>query len=312
MNYFAKRLFTLIITLFLVSLLAFLAFQVISDPAVAILGTSATPESLEELRQSMGLDRPALIRYFEWLGNFVTGDFGSSYNYRIPVAGMLVGKLSITASITILSFVIMVLCSIPIGILAARYAGSLLDRFLTILGQTCMAIPAVLQGILFTWIFGLILRLFIPGRFISFDQSPSGFLLCIFFPALSIAIPRIAMTAKMLRSSILDQMNENYVMTAYSRGNSTLEILWRHILRNAMIPVITFIASSMTEIVASCIIVEQVFAVPGMGVLLLSSIGNRDFPVVLAIVMILAVWVVVVNFIADLLYQITDPRIRLS
>lgn len=312
MNYFAKRLFTLIITLFLVSLLAFLAFQVISDPAVAILGTSATPESLEALRHSMGLDRPVLIRYFDWLGHFLMGDFGTSYNYRIPIAGMLAGKLGITAAITILSFVIMVLASIPIGILAARFAGSILDRSLTVLGQICMAIPAVLQGILFTWIFGLILRMFIPGRFIPFSQSPSAFFVCIFFPALSIALPRIAMTAKMLRSSILQQMGENYVITAYSRGNSTLEILRRHVLRNAMIPVITFIASSMTEIVASCIIVEQVFAVPGMGVLLLSSIGNRDFPVVLAIVMILAIWVVAVNFIADLLYQIVDPRIRLS
>lgn len=312
MNYFVKRLFTLIITLFLVSLLAFLAFQVIADPATAILGTSATPESLEALRESMGLNRPVLVRYFEWLGNFLTGDFGKSYSYNVAIAGMLGGKLGITAAITVLSFVIMVLCSIPIGILAARYAGSLLDRTLTILGQTCMAIPAVLQGILFTWIFGLMLRLFIPGRFITFEQSPSGFFICILFPALSIALPRIAMTAKMLRSSILDQLSENYVMTAYSRGNSTLQILQRHILRNAMIPVITFIASSMTEIVASCIIVEQVFAIPGMGVLLLSSIGNSDYPVVLVIVVILAIWVVAINFIADLLYQVADPRIRLS
>ena len=312
MNYFAKRLFTLVVTLFLVSLLAFLAFQVISDPATAILGTSATEESLEALRHSMGLDRPVMIRYFEWLAGFCTGNFGTSYSYRVPIAGMLAGKLGITASITILSFVIMVVAAIPLGILAARYAGSILDRALTILGQTCMAIPAVLQGILFTWIFGLMLRLFIPGRFITFSQSPASFFVCIFFPALSIALPRIAMTAKMLRSSILQQMGENYVITAYSRGNSTLEILRRHVLRNAMIPVITFIASSMTEIVASCIIVEQVFAVPGMGVLLLSSIGNRDFPVVLVIVMILAIWVVAVNFIADLLYQIADPRIRLS
>lgn len=312
MNYFTKKIITLVITLFLVSLLAFFAFQVISDPASAILGTSATPESLAALRHEMGLDRPALLRYFEWLGNFIRGDYGTSYSYKMPVSDMVADKLGITAGVTILGFVIMLLTSIPLGILAARYAGSLLDRILTITGQVAMAVPAVLQGILLTWLFGLLLRVFTPGHFVSFSESPGGYFICILFPALAIAIPRIAMTAKMLRSSILDQLSENYVLTSYSRGNSTLETLRRHILRNAMIPVITFIASSMTEIVASCIIVEQVFAVPGLGVLLISSIGTRDFPVVLVIVMILAIWVIVVNFIADLLYQLTDPRIRLS
>lgn len=312
MNYFTKKIITLVVTLFLVSLLAFFAFQVISDPATAILGTNATPESLAALRHEMGLDRPAILRYFAWLGDFVRGDYGTSYSYHMAVSGMVAGKLGITASITILAFVIMLLTSIPLGILAARYAGRLLDRILTVTGQVAMAIPSVLQGILFTFLFGMLLRFFTPGQFISPDESFSGYFVCILFPALAIAVPRIAMTAKMLRSSILDQLNENYVMTSYSRGNSTLETLRRHILRNAMIPVITFIASSMTEIVASCIIVEQVFAVPGLGVLLISSIGTRDFPVVLVIVMILAIWVIAVNFIADLLYQLTDPRIRLS
>jgi len=312
MRYFSKKLAAMIVTLVAVSMLAFLAFQVISDPAVAILGTNATPESLEALRESLGLNRPVAVRYFEWLGNFITGDYGTSYTYSMPIGTMIAGKLGITAGITVLAFVIMIVVAIPLGILAARYAGSFLDRAITVLSQISMAIPAVLQGILFTWIFGIMLRAFTPGVFVSFRQSPWGFFVCILFPALAIAIPRIAMTSKMLRSSILDQLGENYVITAYSRGNSTLEVLRRHILRNAMIPVITFIASSMTEIVASCIIVEQVFAIPGLGVLLLSSIGTRDYPVVLVIVMILAIWVVVLNFIADLLYQVTDPRIRLS
>lgn len=151
-----------------------------------------------------------------------------------------------------------------------------------------------------------------PGSFVSYTESWPGFLKYLIFPSLAIAIPRIAMTVKMLRSSILNQMGQEYVRTARSRGSTRDRTLIHHVLRNAIIPVITFIATSMAEIVASSIIIEQVFAIPGIGVLLLSSINNRDFPVVQVIVMILVLWVVVVNFIADLLYQYMDPRIRLD
>ena len=151
-----------------------------------------------------------------------------------------------------------------------------------------------------------------PGNFTSYTESWPQFLKYLVFPSIAIAIPRIAMTVKMLRSSILDQMGREYVRTARSRGSTKDRTLVRHVLRNAIIPVITFIATSMAEIVASSIIIEQVFAIPGIGILLLSSINNRDFPVVQAIVMILVLWVVVLNFIADLLYQYMDPRIRLD
>ena len=312
MNYITKKLTALIVTLLIVTILAFLAFQVISDPATALLGVNATPESLAALRHEMGLDRPLAVRYFSWLFDFIRGDFGTSYSYNLPIGPMVAQKLAITAGITILAFIIMILVSIPLGMLAARYAGGLLDHILMVVSQITMSVPSVLMGILFSWIFGIGLRLFTPGKFISWSRSPGSYLICILFPAISIALPRIAMTVKMLRTSLLEQMTCNYVTTAYSRGNSTLEAVSRHVLRNAIIPVITFIATSMTEIVASCIIVEQVFAIPGLGVLLISSIGTRDFPVVQAIIVILALWVILINFIADLLYQYIDPRIRLS
>jgi ABC-type dipeptide/oligopeptide/nickel transport system permease component len=166
-------------------------------------------------------------------------------------------------------------------------------------------------GIVFCYLFGIIFRIFIPGDFVSFSDSPSKFFTYLIFPALSIAIPRIAMTVKMLRSSIISQSKKDYVRTAYSRGNSRASALRRHVLKNAMIPVISFIAVSMAEIVAGSIIIEQVFTIPGIGRLLLSSISNRDYPVVQAIVVIIAFWVAAVNFIADILYQYLDPRIRL-
>ena len=312
MNYFIKKLLTLIITLFLVSLLVFLAFQVISDPATSMLGTSATPESLAALREKMGLNDPLYQQYFRWLGSFLKGDFGTSYSYSLPVSGMLKEKLPLTAGLVLLSFLLMLIFSIPLGVLSARHEGGVIDHMLTILGQICMSVPAFLIGVVLTYVFGIFLRVFTPGTYIPISESFSGWFVCMLFPAMAIAIPRIAMTVKMLRASVLNQMKQNYVITSYSRGASKGIVLRLHVLRNAIIPVITFMASSMAEIVANCILVEQVFALPGIGVLLLSSIGNRDFPVVQTIAILLAVWVIAVNFIADVLYQLADPRIRMG
>ncbi len=312
MKYAAKKVLTLIITLFIVSLLAFLAFQVIpGDPTTKLLGTEATPEAAEALRVELGLDKPFLTRYWDWLTAFLTGDMGTSYSYRMPVADMLADKLPITFLLTILSFLFTVVLSIPLGILAGSIRSKALDGFFAALDQVVMSIPAFFIGILACFLFGTVLRIFTPGDFVSYKQSWSACLIYLIFPALSIAIPRIAMTVKMLRGSILDELGKDYVRTARSRGSSRPAILTRHVLKNALIPVITFLAVSAAEIMTGTIIIEQVFTIPGIGRLLLASISNRDFPVVQAIVVILAAWIVIVNFAADLLYQLVDPRIQL-
>lgn len=312
MNYFVKRILTLIITLFIVSVLVFLAFQVISDPATAMLGTSATPEKLAALREQLGLNDPLVVRYGRWLAGFVKGDFGTSYSYSLPVSQMVGEKLPLTAGLVLISFLLMLLLSIPLGILSARHEGGVLDQLLTVVGQVFMSVPSFLLGIVLTYLFGVFLKLFTPGSYVPISKSFGGWFVSLLFPALAIAVPRAAMTIKMLRASVLTQLKQNYVTTSYSRGADTRQVLNRHVLRNAIIPVITFLASSMAEMVAGGILVEQVFALPGIGVLLLSSIGNRDFPVVQTIVVFLAVWVILVNFIADMLYQVADPRIRLG
>ena len=311
MKYLLKKVFTLIITLFIVSLLAFLAFQVISDPATAILGTSATPESLAALREEMGLNRPIFVQYGSWLLGFLQGDFGTSYSYHIPVAEMIAQKLPITAMLTLFSFLLMILVSIPLGIWTARKEGGLLDRSLTVINQIFMSVPPFLLGVACTYIFGVGLRIFVPGQFVSYTQSWPKFLVYLIFPAISIGISRIAMTVKMLRGAILNELDQDYVRTSRSRGMARRKVLSGHVLRNALIPTITFLAVSMAEIMTGTIIIEQVFTIPGIGRLLLASINNRDFPVVQAIVVILAAWIVIVNFVADLLYQLVDPRIRL-
>ena len=312
MRYAAKKLFTLIITLFIVSLLAFLAFQIIpGDPTTAMLGTQATPEARAELQAELGLDRPVPVRYWDWLTSFLTGDFGESYSYRLPVAGLLGEKLAITGVLILMAFLFTIVLSIPLGILAGSIRNPVLDKLMTALDQVVMSVPPFFLGILTCYLFGTLLRVFVPGDFVSYTQDWGAFLSYLILPALSIALPRVAMTVKMLRGSILEQLGEDYVRTARSRGLSRGEILRRHVLKNALLPTITFLAVSAAEIMTSSIVIEQVFTIPGVGRMLLSSISSRDFPVVQAIVVILAAWIVVVNFAADLLYQAVDARIRL-
>lgn len=312
MKYAVKKLGMMLLTMLIVSFLAFLAFQVIpGDPTNTILGTDATPEQVAALRAQLGLDRPFFVRYFDWLFSFVRGDFGTSYSYSMPVADMLSGKLGVTLLLAVLSFLLTVVVSIPVGILSAD-RGGWLDKGLTVLGQITMAIPPFFIGILLTYLFGLILHWFTPGEFVSPSADFWGSIGYLIFPAVAIALPRIAMTVKMLRSGILGELNKDYVRTAHSRGNDRGAILYRHVLRNAVVPTVAFLAMTIADIVAGSVVIEQVFAIPGMGRLLFSSISNRDYPVVQAVIVLMAFWVVLINFLADMINQRLDPRLRLQ
>ena len=312
MKHAVKKLGMMLLTMLIVSFLAFLAFQVIpGDPTNTILGTDATPEQIAALRAQLGLDRPFFVRYFDWLLSFICGDFGTSYSYSMSVADMLSGKLSVTLLLAALSFTLTVLVSIPVGILSAD-RGGWLDKTLAVTGQVTMAIPPFFIGILLTYFFGLILHWFTPGEFIAPSAdfwASAGYLI---FPAAAVALPRIAMTVKMLRSGILGELNKDYVRTAHSRGNDRSAILYRHVLRNAVVPTVAFLAMTIADIVAGSVVIEQVFAIPGMGRLLFSSISNRDYPVVQAVIVLMAFWVVLINFIADMINQRLDPRLRLQ
>ena len=313
MTYVFKKTGVLIATLLLVSLLAFLAFQIIpADPVTMMLGTDYTPERAEALRRQLGLDRGVLVRYWDWLSGFVRGDMGVSYSYAVEVREVLRGKIAVTAALSLLSWVLVTAVSIPLGIALARYKGRKLEQITVSLNQILMSVPSFFLGILLTWLFGLVLRLFIPGRFVPFSESFWGCLGYLFFPALAISVPKTAKTAKLLRSAILGAMKQDYVLTAYSHGNSRWMVISRHVLRNALLPVVTYLAMSLADIVASSIIVEQVFVVPGLGRLLIARISNRDYPVALCIVVMIAFVVVVMNYLADLLTQAIDPRVRLS
>ena len=313
MKYACRRILMLLVTMVIVSLLAFAAFDLISgSPAEIMLGTQATEERVAELEAELGLDRPFPVRYLSWLAGFFTGDLGTSYSYHQPVWELIAPKVGITLCLSLLSFLLIAAVSIPLGLWAARRSGGPLDAAGTVLNQLCMAVPPFFTGILLSWVFSITLHVFVHGQFPDMGSDPGGALGYLFFAAVAIAIPRIAMTVRMLRSTIQAEMRRDYVRTAISRGNDRAGVLRRHVLRNALVPVVTFLAQTMAEIVAASIVVEQVFAIPGLGRLLVSSISNRDYPVVQAIVVILAFWVVLAGTAADLINQRIDPRLRLG
>ena len=313
LKYAVRRILALIITMIMVSFLAFAAFHMISgDPAQAILGTNATPEMLERLRHEMGLDQPFIVQYFRWFTGFFTGNLGISYSYRQPVADLIMPKLKVTLLMVMISFVIIVLCSLPLGLRAAQKSGGRLDWVRTTFQQLCMAVPAFFLSILVSYLFGIILKWFTPGDFPKIEHNLIGVMRYLFFAAVCIAIPRIAMTVRMLKSTIIQEMEKDYVRTAISRGNDRAEVLKKHVLKNSLVPTITMLGQTMAEIVGGSIVVEQVFGIPGMGRFLVASISNRDYPVVEALVVILAFWVILSGTIADLINQKIDPRLRLG
>lgn len=309
-----KRIFNkfliMLVTLLAVSFLVFLALSIIpGDAATNMLGTQATPEKIEALREEMGLNDPFFVQYFRWLSGCIKGDFGTSYSYHMSVSSLIMDKLPITITLTIFSFMIIFVVSIPLGVFIAKHTGGIIDRILTVINQIVMSIPPFFSGILITLVFGLILGLFTPGGFVSYKTDVAGFIGYLIFPSIAIAIPKISMTVKLLKESILEEYKKEYVRTAYSRGNSTTQVLYKHVLKNAIIPVITFLGMTLADIVAGSIVVEQVFGIPGLGRILLTSISNRDYPVVQAIIIILAVIILVINFIVDIIYHKVDPRI---
>ncbi|NLZ80744.1 MAG: ABC transporter permease [Clostridiales bacterium] len=313
MRLIIKKVLTLIITLILISLAAFFAFQIIpGDPATAMLKTEATPERVAALREEMGLNDPVIIRYFRWIVRFVQGDMGISYNYGLPVEDLIQDKIIVTTSLALLSLLVIIIFSLPLGFLMARYADKLGGKIMKVSNQIVMAIPSFFLGVLIVLVFGLILKWFIPGEYISHTESVYGFLKYLLAPAIAIAIPKIAMLIKFLRDSVIKQKKTDYVRTAYSKGNTESRVLYVHVLKNACISVITLLGMMIADIMAGSIVIEQVFNLPGLGRLLVASIGNRDFPVVQAIIIYIATIVVIVNFLVDILYRWIDPRIRVD
>ena len=312
-KYLLKRIGMLLITMILVSFLTFLAFELISgDPARNMLGTSASAAQVAALQHELGLDQPFFVRYFNWLGGFFSGNLGMSYGYRQPVWDLISSKLGITLLLSMMSFIMITVISIPLGVFSYQWTGGPFEWIRTVINQFCMAVPPFFTGILVSWVFGITLRVFVPGDFPDIQKDFGGALVHLFFGAVCLSIPRIAMTVRMMRSTVVGEMNKAYVRTAISRGNDRRGVLMGHVLKNSLVSVITFLGQTLAEIIGAGVVVEQVLGIPGLGRFLVLSISQRDYPVVQAIVVILAFWVVLAGTIADLLNQYIDPRLRLG
>lgn len=309
MKFFVKRFFALVLTLFFVAVLSFVAFQIIpGDSAMLSLDIDADEAAVEALRESLGLNRSIFVRFFEWILNALRGNFGVSSQYSVPVASLLSERLQVTVWLAVLAIAMILIISLPLGLLSSRKENGLIDRAITLLTQTFMAVPPFFLGIVLTLIFGVVLKFFIPGACPKPSDGILPLLQYLIWPAIAVAVPKIAMTVKFLRSSILRELKLDYVRTAKSKGNSERAVLWRHVLKNALMPVITFMGMVIADVLAGSIIVEQVFNLPGMGKSLILAISNRDFNVVQTIVLYIAILVIVMNFIVDVLYKRIDPR----
>ena len=313
MRYLIKKIIVLILTMFVISLFTFLAFHIIpGDPARLILGTSASEAKLEALRRQLGTDLPLHSQYINWIAGFVRGDFGTSIRYSMPVKDLIGGHVTVTVLLGIMVMIMTLIVSIPLGIFAARKRGTITEQIIEAVTMTGISIPGFFLSILFMWVFGLVLHLFTPGNYVSYRDNPVGFFRFMFFPALAIAVPQIATLTKYVRTSVLGELDKDYVRTARGKGSTMHRILYGHVLRNAIVAVIPLIGMMIGSIFSGSIIVEQVFGVPGIGRLLIASVTGRDFPLTQTLVMYVAFVIVITNFIVDILIQLIDPRIRIS
>lgn len=311
MKQIGKKIITLIITLFVVSFVTFFLFdQIPSNPALAMLGTNVTEERLAELEEQMGLNDPFFNRY----GNFLKGLFEKegnvSYTYQVPASELIQERLPITFTLMAFSFLITLAISIPFGMLAGRKKHSKTGGIITVFSQLIMSIPPFFLGILLTILFGLVLNWIQVGNYVSYKENKVSFFTYMILPAISVSIPKIAMVIKFLRVSMLEQMKQNYVITAKGKGLSSVRILTVHVLKNALIPVLTIMGMIVGDLLAGSIVVEQVFNIPGLGRLLVTSIGNRDYPVVSTIIVFIASVVMIAYGLIDILYIMADPRMR--
>ena len=314
MGFIGKRFGITLVTLFLVSILSFAAFRIIpGDPALFALGIEATEEQLELLRAEMNLHRSLPLQYILWLGRFFSGNLGSSARFMgAPISALILERLPVTLSLAALSFIFTILMVIPLSVFSVRKKNSAADRLITGLTALGISMPPFFLGILFIWIFGLTFRFFVPGAYISYTENFGAFLVYLIFPALAIALPNTALIVKFFRTSIFQEFESDYARTAKSKGGSRPDILLRHIIKNASLPVITLLGMITAEILSGSIIIEQVFGIPGIGRLLITSITSRDYPVIEVLIIYIAFVVILANTMADIILQMVDPRIRLS
>jgi peptide/nickel transport system permease protein len=298
-------------TLFVVSLLVFTVVRVLpGDPALLIMGTEASPEAAAALRRAMGLDRPILVQYAEWLGGALRGNLGRSIQYDVGVGRLILSRLAVTLPLTALAAAFMVLAAVPLGVYAATRQGRAGDYAAMLFSQLGIAIPSFWAGLLLILLFAVRLGWVQAG---GFDGWTAGFwpgLKALLLPAFALGVVQAAILTRTTRAAVLEVRRADHVRTARAKGLAERMVTWKHVLRNALLPIVTIVGLQLGTLLAGSIVLENVFYLPGLGRLALGAISARDLPVVQGVVLFVAVVVVALNFAVDLLYTVLDPRIR--
>lgn len=311
LTYVTKRLGSLCLSLIVASLVIFACIEIVpGDPASFMLGINAQPDTIQALRVELGLDQSQAQRYLGWVGGLLSGDMGTSYTYRTPVSDIVSDRLQVSLPLALYALMLTVVVAFPVGILAAARRGSVTD--ITVMGATQLgvAIPNFWFAILMVILFAINLRWFSAGGFPGWDVGIFPAMKALTLPAIALALPQASILARVMRSSLLDTLSEDYMRTARAKGLTRRQVLWRHALRNAMIPVLTIIGLQFSFLLAGAIIIENVFFLPGLGRLVFQAITQRDLIVVESVVMLLVFAVILLNFFVDIAYAWVDPRLR--
>ena len=311
LTYVTKRLGSLCLSLIVASLVIFACIEIVpGDSASFMLGINAQPDTIQALRVELGLDQSLVQRYLGWVGGLLGGEMGTSYTYRTPVSDIVKDRLQVSLPLALYALTLTVVVAFPVGILAAARRGSVTD--ITVMGATQLgvAIPNFWFAILMVILFAINLRWFSAGGFPGWDAGIFPAIKALTLPAIALALPQASILARVMRSSLLDTLSEDYMRTARAKGLTRRQVLWRHALRNAMIPVLTIIGLQFAFLLAGAIIIENVFFLPGLGRLVFQAITQRDLIVVESVVMLLVFAVILVNFLVDIAYVWVDPRIR--
>lgn len=309
--YLLKRLVIGLITLLAASLVVFAVLEIVpGDPARLMLGMNATPEALAALRQELGLDQPVAWRYLDWLTGLLALDFGRSYTYSVPVIDLVAERIVVSLPLAVIALLLSTAIAIPVGLFAAARRGRAADAVAMGLSQFGVAVPNFWFALILVYLFAVWLRLLPAGGFPGWSAGIWPALKALILPAVALALPQAAILARVTRSALLEVLGEDYIRTARAKGMPRSHVLWRHALRNAMIPVLTILGLQFAFLLAGTIIIENVFYLPGLGRLIFQAIIQRDLIVVESVVMLLVAAVIIVNLLVDISYAVVDPRLR--
>ena len=305
------RALSLTLSLIVASLVIFAVIEVIpGDPAAFMLGLNAAPEAVEALRDDLGLNGTLTTRYLGWITGMVTGDFGQSYTYRVPVSELVAQRIQVSLPLALYALILSTTIAIPVGLIAAAKRGSVADYSIMGATQLGIAVPNFWFAMLLVLVFAINLRWFSAGGFPGWDAGIFAGLKALTLPAVALALPQASILARVMRSSLLETLHQDYIRTARAKGLTMRQATTRHALRNALIPVLTIIGLQFSFLLAGAIIIENVFFLPGLGRLIFQAITQRDLVVVESLVMLLVFAVILVTFLVDIAYAAIDPRLR--